>query len=286
MKVGISSYCLLGALRAGEMTILDVMQWAKDNGCEHIEFVPYGFTLIDNPELTEQVMKKSQELDLEISHYCMPANFCQKTREEFEAEVARVKEHVDLLNRMGIKSLRHDVVTRAEVDIHVFNRILPQVVEGTQRVADYAAQYGITTTIENHGWGAQHSDRVQRILSLVNRENFKLVLDVGNFLCVDELPIIGVMKNLPYASHVHLKDFYYRPYYEDPGEGRWFETAYGNFLRGSIFGQGDLPARQILKLIKDSGYDGHLSLEFEGLEDCVEGTRISLENIKRLLAEV
>jgi len=290
VKIGISSYCLLSALRNGEMTILDVVQWAKDNGCEHIELVPYGFTLIDNPELADQVTKKAEELDLEISNYCMPANFCQETEAEFEAEVARVKEHVDLLHRMGIKTLRHDVVafqtTPEGANIQSFNRLLPQMVEGSQRIADYAAQFGITTTIENHGWVVQHSDRVQRLYQLVDRENFKVTVDVGNFMCVDELAIIGVMKNLPYASHIHLKDFYYRPFYEDPGEGRWFKTVNGNFLRGSIFGQGDLPVREILGLIKQSGYDGHLSLEFEGMEECKEATRIGLNNIRRILDEV
>ncbi len=290
MKIGISSYCLVDALYRDEMSILDVMQWAKDNGCDHIEFVPYGFTLVDNLDLADQVTKKAEDLGLEISNYCMPANFIQETKEEFEAEIARLKEHVDLLHRMGIKSLRHDVVafksTPEEANIDNFNKRLPLIVEGSQRIADYAAQFGITTTIENHGWGVQHSDRVQLVYHLVNRENFKVVVDVGNFLCVDEIPIVGVMKNLPYASHIHLKDFYYRPFYEDPGEGRWFKTVNGNFLRGSIFGQGDLPAREILRLIKQSGYDGYLSLEFEGMEDSKEGTRIGLDNIRRLLSEV
>ena len=290
MKIGISSYCLVDALYRDEMSILDVMQWAKDNGCDHIEFVPYGFTLVDNLDLADQVTKKAEDLGLEISNYCMPANFIQETKEEFEAEIARLKEHVDLLHRMGIKSLRHDVVafksTPEEANIDNFNKRLPLIVEGSQRIADYAAQFGITTTIENHGWGVQHSDRVQLVYHLVNRENFNVVVDVGNFLCVDEIPIVGVMKNLPYASHIHLKDFYYRPFYEDPGEGRWFKTVNGNFLRGSIFGQGDLPAREILRLIKQSGYDGYLSLEFEGMEDSKEGTRIGLDNIRRLLSEV
>ncbi|NMB24089.1 MAG: sugar phosphate isomerase/epimerase [Firmicutes bacterium] len=290
MKIGISSYCLTGELYSGEMTILDVLQWAKDNGCDHIEFVPYGFTLVDNLDLADQVVQKAQDLGLEISNYCMPANFCQETKEQFDAEMARVKEHVDLLNHMGIKSLRHDVVafrsTPEEANIHSFNRRLPQIVEGSQIIADYAAQFEITTSIENHGWGVQHSERVQRVHKLVDRENFKIVVDVGNFLCVDELPMIGVMNTLPLASHIHFKDFYYRPFYEDPGEGRWFKTVNGNFLRGSIFGQGDLPVRAIMRLIKQSGYDGYISLEFEGMEECKEGTRISLNNIRRLWEEV
>jgi len=39
MKLGISTYCMVDKLRSGEMTLLDVLQWARDNGCEHVELV-------------------------------------------------------------------------------------------------------------------------------------------------------------------------------------------------------------------------------------------------------
>lgn len=56
-----------------------------------------------------------------------------------------------------------------------------------------------------------------------------------------------------------------------------FTTKYGNYLKGAIAGDGDLNMRDILKVIKKSGYSGYLSIEFEGLEDCRYGTKTSLE---------
>ena len=289
MKVGLSTYSLLEAIEAGEMTILDVFQWVADHGGEHVELVPYGFSLVDDIELATAVKEKAVELGLEISNYSMPANFVQATEAEFEEEVARIKKHVDLLDHMNIRHLRHDVTAFTlppeKRTIEYFENALPQMVEGSRRIADYAAQFAITTTIENHGMAVQHSDRVQRVLQAVDRPNFKTTLDVGNFLCVDEDPIVGVSKNLPYASLIHVKDFYIRPSNEHPGEGKWFESANGNFLRGSIFGQGDVNTREIIKRVKQSGYDGYLTLEFEGMEECRMGSRIGLENVKRLWEE-
>ena len=289
MKVGLSTYSLLEAIEAGEMTILDVFQWVADHGGEHVELVPYGFSLVDDIELATAVKEKAAELGLEISNYSMPANFVQATEAEFEEEVARIKKHVDLLDHMNIRHLRHDVTAFTlppeKRTIEYFENALPQMVEGSRRIADYAAQFAITTTIENHGMAVQHSDRVQRVLQAVDRPNFKTTLDVGNFLCVDEDPIVGVSKNLPYASLIHVKDFYIRPSNEHPGKGKWFESANGNFLRGSIFGQGDVNTREIIKRVKQSGYDGYLTLEFEGMEECRMGSRIGLENVKRLWEE-
>ncbi|MBO0993266.1 sugar phosphate isomerase/epimerase family protein [Bacillus sp. SD088] len=290
MKIGLSTYSLLGAINKGEMTVLDVVQWIADNGGEHMEIVPYGFTLVDNLELADAVRDKAKEVGIEISNYSMPANFVQETEAEFNQEVARIKEHVDLLHRMGIKHMRHDVTAFTlppeKITIEWFEKNLHSMVEGSRQIADYAAQFGITTTIENHGQCVQHSDRVQRVVLEVDRPNFKTTVDVGNFLCVDEDPIVGVKKNLPFASLVHFKDFYIRPYYENPGGGKWFTSANGNYLRGSIVGQGDVNIRQIVKLIKDSGYDGNITLEFEGMEECREASKIGMENLKRFWGEV
>ncbi|SFT10139.1 sugar phosphate isomerase/epimerase [Paenibacillus sp. BC26] len=289
MQIGLSTYSLLNALKSGEMTVLDAIQWIADNGGEHMEIVPYGFTLVDNPELADAVRNKAAEVGIALSNYSMPANFVQPDLESFDAEMARVKEHVDLVHRLGMKHMRHDVtaftIAKEQMTIAWFEENLHLMVKGSQIIADYAAQYGITTTIENHGFSAQASDRVQRILHAVNRPNFKTTLDVGNFMCVDENPVIGVMKNLPYASLVHFKDFYFRPFDEPPGGGNWFRTSHDNYLRGAIVGHGEIPIRKITKLIKQSGYDGYITVEFEGMEECKEASRIAMDNLRTLWQE-
>jgi sugar phosphate isomerase/epimerase len=290
MKIGLSSYSLLPALKAELMTILDVVQWVKDNGGEHLELVPYGYTLVDNLELADALRDKARSLGIDLSNYSIPANFVQVTEEAFEAEMERVKQHVDLVHRLAMRHMRHDVTAFTlppeKMTIEYFETSLPLIVRGSQIIADYATNYGITTTIENHGFSVQASDRVQRVLAEVNRPNFKTTLDVGNFMCVDEAPLVGVRKNLPYASLIHFKDFYFRPYYQDPGEGNWFRTTNGNYLRGAIVGHGDIEIREIIKLIKNTGYDGYVTVEFEGMEDCEIGSRIGMNNLRKLWNEI
>lgn len=289
MKIGLSSYSLLNAIKSGEMSILDVIRWVADNGGEHLELVPYGYTLVDNPELADAVRETAKEVGIALSNYSMPANFVQETEALFGEEVARVKQHVDLVHRLGMNHMRHDVtaftIPKEQMSIQWFEDHLPLMVKGSQLIADYASQYGITTTIENHGFSVQSSDRVQRVLHAVDRPNFKTTLDIGNFMCVDEDSIIGVKKNLPYASLVHFKDFYFRPYDQEPGGGEWFLTSNGNYLRGAIVGHGDIEIRKIVKLIKESGYDGYITIEFEGMEECKSASRIAMDNLRRFWDE-
>ena len=37
LKLGISSYCLSRKIYAGDMTLFDVMDWAKEHDCDHME---------------------------------------------------------------------------------------------------------------------------------------------------------------------------------------------------------------------------------------------------------
>lgn len=287
MKIGLSSYSLFAAMKSNEMTILDVIDWTSEQGFEHIEIVPnLGFKW-EEDQLIDQVRERAQEKGLELSNYAIGANFIQPNEAAYQAEIQRVKDEVDIANRLGVKLMRHDIATRdiSETTIANFEKDLPSLVAACQEIADYASQYGITTSIENHGFYVQLSERVQTVINHVNRPNFKTTMDVGNFLCADEEPLAAVKKNISFASMVHIKDFYRRPAHLYPGEG-WLQTIAGNYLRGAIVGHGDINMREILKVIKESDYKGYLSIEFEGIEESKLASKISLANLTRMWQEV
>jgi len=287
MKLGISTYCLYQKMKSKEMNVIDVIQWISDEGAEHVEITPVGFDLENDSELVDSILRKVRELNIEISNYAVGGNFITQTKEAYEHEIQRIKKHVDIAHRLGVRFMRHDVAARPIAETMESNFIsdLPKLADACRRIADYAAIFGITTSVENHGYYIQSSGRIRRLIDLVNRPNYKTTLDIGNFMCVDEEPISACRDNLPYASIVHIKDFYIRPAHRDPGEG-WFKTANGNYLRGAIIGQGDIDVWEVLRQVKQSGYDGYISMEFEGMEDCLSGTRIGLKNIKRIWSEL
>lgn len=285
MKLGVSTYSLSRAIASGEMTPTDAIRWIAEQGGEHVEIVPHGFSLTDDPGLIDDIVRTAADSGLEVSNYAVGANFRTDDDEAFEAEIVRLKGQVDIARALGVKRMRHDVAWREDTSIASFLRELPKLAEACRRIADYAAPFGITTSVENHGYYVQHSDRVLALVGAVGRSNFRLTLDVGNFMCADEESVGAVKKTIAAASMVHLKDFYLRPALRDPGEG-WFPTLSGNRLRGAIVGQGDIDMRETLRAIKSSGYDGYVSIEFEGLEECKLGTRIGLENARRIWEEV
>ncbi|MGU3471165.1 sugar phosphate isomerase/epimerase family protein [Paenibacillus sp. D51F] len=284
MKLGLSTYSLYQALRSGEMTVLDVIDFTAEHGGEHVEIVPLGYELTGNPELVSRIVERAAQRGIDISNYAIGANFQGLSEEGCRAEIQRVKEQVDIAAALGARFMRHDVASDTDLSIGNFNRSLDKLAAACREIADYAAGFGITTSVENHGYFIQHSDRVQALVEAVDRPNFRTTLDVGNFMCADENSVAAVKANLPIASVVHFKDFYLRPSYRNPGEG-WFRTAGGNHLRGAVIGNGDIDMPEVVRIVKSSGYDGYVSVEFEGLEDCRLGARAGLANLRRLWEE-
>jgi sugar phosphate isomerase/epimerase len=288
MKLGLSSYSLVKAMKSGEMTILDAIEWTAENGGEHIELTPKSFGMQGNDlQLIESICAKARQTGIEISNYAIAANFLQPDDEQYEAEIARVMMQVDIAHAFGVKRMRHDVAKRPipEATLIRFQHDVDRLADACRRIANYAAKYEITTSIENHGFYIQGSDRVLALVDAVGSDNFRVTMDIGNVMCVDEDSVVATRKMLPMVSMVHLKDFYLRPAHRDPGEG-WFKTAGGNYLRGAIVGQGDVDMWSVIKTVKDSGYTGYISIEFEGLEDCRFGSRAGLANARRIWDEI
>ena len=143
-------------------------------------------------------------------------------------------------------------------------------------------------------------DRLIRIVKAAGKPNVGLTVDVGNFLCVNEDPVVSVAKAIKYADMIHLKDFYirktdrmfpqkrFRPSTPEECHTMLPSLAYVGtnaadyqLLRGAIIGQGDMDMWKIISIIKNSGYDQEISLEFEGMEDCIAGTYYGLETAKQ-----
>jgi sugar phosphate isomerase/epimerase len=183
LKPGLSTYSLYRALKSGEMTVLDVIDFTAEHGGEHVEIVPLGYELTGNPELVRQIAERASQCGIEISNYAVGANFQGLSEENLRSEIQRVKEQVDIAHALGARFMRHDVASDTDISIGNFNRSLDRLAAACREIADYAAGLGITTSVENHGYFIQHSDRVRALVEAVGRPNFRTTLDVGNFMC-------------------------------------------------------------------------------------------------------
>ena len=288
MKIGVSSYSFSRLVGSGKMTQLEVVAKTKEMGFDYIEFaglsVPQGETL---ETFAPKVRETCEAAGLPITNYTIGADFINGSGGDLKAEVERLKGEVRIAKALGATGMRHDA-TRGFPAEHVgprsFDAALPLLVRGCRAVTEYAADLGIRTMVENHGFFCQDSERVEKLANGVDHPNFGLLVDIGNFLCADDPSLQAVGRVAPYAFHVHAKDFHVKAAtMPDPGRG-WVRSRGGNYLRGSIIGHGEVPVQACLGILKRAGYDGALSIEFEGMENPLDGIAISLENLRRFAA--
>ena len=296
-KFGISIYCISRKIVSGEITPVEAYNKLCEYGAEAVELVPFGFNIAEDPALIEEFKKAYEEKGVPFTNYSLNGNFLGLTDEEFDAEIERAKKHMDAAAQLGITTFRMDSAAFrrpiTENTIENFQKEVPVIIKAYRILCDYAVKYGMTVLMENHGFHANGADRVRQIMVAVDRENFGHQLDVGNYTCVDDIPEISVKKMIGFAKTIHMKDFYVRPEHRNPGdsaqfdcENSWFRSVGGSYLRGSILAQGDIDIWDVTRTIKNSGYDGVIYLEYEGMEECEYGTRVSFDNMKRIYNEV
>jgi len=285
MKISVSSYSFSQYIRLGKMTQLDCISKAKEMGFDAIEFINIdGETLEEQKKNAKLLKAEADRFEMTINAYTIGACLYMDTKEEMDAEVKRLKGQLDVAKILGAEVMRHDVcyTLGKEGNARSFDLMLPTIAENARKITEYAMTLGIKTCSENHGKIAQDSDRVERLFNAVNHENYGLLVDMGNFLCVDENPITAVSRVAPYAIHAHAKDMIVR---NKPGSHNIVSRG-GNYLTCVAIGEGDVPVEQCIRILKNAGYDGYLSIEYEGVEDCFDGIARGLKNIKKYLANI
>ena len=278
MKTAVSSYSFGEYIKPEKLGLKGVIAKAKEMGFDGIELLARD---VEDVESAKAIAAYAAEVGIEIASLCIGADFINK---DFEEEIARVKGMVDIAAALGTPVMRHDVTAGSKSGAKFgisYDALLDRLADAARQITIYAEERGVRTLTENHGYFSQDADRVEKLINAVNHPNFGALVDVGNFMCADEEPWKSVAIMAPYAHHVHVKDFHKKSGMEpNPGKG-WFRSRCGDYLRGAIIGHGDARVAQSLWVLKQSGYDGYISIEFEGMEDNLLGIELGLANLKR-----
>ena len=276
MNISVTSYSYYQYIAQKKMTMLDTLQKTVELGIPAIELIEldgagdYGL----QTENAHKLRAEADRLGLPIISYTIGAELNQDTPEARSAEVERLCRQLDLAKILGAPVMRHDVTRKAGsalTGIHGFVRALPVMADMAREVTAYAETLGIRTCSENHGYVFQDADRVERFYEAVGHDNYGVLLDIGNMMCADEDPVTTVSRLAPYAIHVHAKDMIKRE--KRAATLRCFETRAANFLVPVALGEGDVDIPRCLAILKKNGYQGYVSIEYEGAHDCIEGIK-------------
>ena len=275
MKIGVSSYSFSKYMRHTHANYFKICDLAKEMGFDGIEFIDLSLDVQPAESLealATAIRAHCETIDLPIIAYTVGADFI-----DHENEVEHLKHQVDLAALLGAKVMRHDVTWRRDIP---WREIIARTAGDVRTITEYAATRGIRTCTENHGFVMQDSNRVEELIRTVNHPNYGWLVDMGNFLCADEPAIHALPIAAPYAVHAHAKDFLMKD--TAPSDG-WITTRNGKAIRGTVVGHGVVPIPDCIRILRENGYDGWLSLEFEGMEDNLPALQAGLSYLRTVV---
>ncbi len=190
---------------------------------------------------------------------------------DVEARNAAVEKHykwVDLAKFLGAHTIRVNAAGKGSAE-----EVAENAIAGLKKLGEYGKQQGINIVVENHGGYSSDGSWLANVIQSVGMENVGTLPDFGNF-CIENGPAgctneydryKGIEELMPYAKAVSAKSLNF----DDNGN----ETN-SDYLR-------------ILKIIKDSGFKGHIGIEYEGSElsedEGIKKTKLLLEKTFRAL---
>ena len=277
MKLSLSMYSLVAAVKAGRMDLMGFIDFAAAQGVVGVELLDMFWS--DAERELPAVKARIADAGLEVAVYSITNDFIHPNTNERRREAADFKRGVDIALELGVDLMRvFSGNAREGVSQEQGNM---WILEGLSAGAAYAESHGVTLALENHGRFAGRSDQVRDIIDKVNSPALRVNLDTGNFLAVGQDPVQAAKDLAELVVLVHLKD--YGP--AGPDEtAHVVRTPDGQRLVGSVIGDGMVDLPGIKEVLDAEGYSGWWSLEFEGSHDPVAvGVPRSLAAARRLL---
>jgi sugar phosphate isomerase/epimerase len=180
------------------------------------------------------------------------------------------KAYLDLAAELGASFVRvfGDVLPEG-ADANGRIRAIDNIADGLQRLGEFAESLDCTVIIETHG-DYSDSQLVQETMQRVECSAVGVLWDTHHpWRFVDESLSATFERLRPWVRHTHWKDSVSSPRRQlDEAAGEAAQQAH-SLMSGHrhadyvLFGGGQFPALECMRLLKESGYAGWFSLEWE-----------------------
>jgi sugar phosphate isomerase/epimerase len=171
----------------------------------------------------------------------------QASREERSAVIEEAQRMIDLAEWLGAPLLRIFGGHLPAGTTH--SMLLAPTAEVLHGICAYAAKCNITIVLETHdAWS--RSEQVLELIQAAASPVAKVLWDIHHTYRAGETSAQTIARLGPAIAHVHIKDG--RPCADGP---QAWELC--------LINEGLVPLREACSALRDSGYDGYLSLEWE-----------------------
>ena len=211
---------------------------------EHVEL--YESPHFSSPESIRATRARLEAIKLEAACADSSVHMAQSMAQQPRQSIDTVKRYVDIAHQLGAPRVR--VFGGATPEGMSFDEVVQQVSEDLRTCAEYAQSAGVTIVLETHD-AFTSSAKVQRVLKEADHPRARALWDLHHpYAAEGETPKDSVHYLLNYIDYTHVKD----SVLGEDGKRRYVLT-----------GEGDVPLPTMVNILREIGYDGYLSFEWE-----------------------
>jgi sugar phosphate isomerase/epimerase len=178
-------------------------------------------------------------------------------------EVAWCVDAIRAAKALGAPAIRADTIMRGE-GIEERDARIQRYVAAMRQVLSQTEGNPVAVGMENHGAQGNDPEFLAGVLQAIPDPRLGLTLDTGNFYWSGQ-PLSELYRIYerfaPRVRHTHIKSIAYPP--EERERRRETGWKYGQYA--SPLAEGDIDLSRVLKLFREAGYDGSLTIENEAL---------------------
>lgn len=280
IKLGIASYSYWH-FRDPKVSIETVIDKAAEIGVEAVDVLHRQMDIPEKAPLTadhraylRRLKRHAFRNGIDLVCLSIHQNFVQKDPAERQKHVEHTHKCLEIAAEMGIPCLRLNSGrwnTIRDFDelmkVRGIEPILPGCteddgfkwcIECIEKCIPKAEECGVVMALENH-WGLSRTPEGQlRLVNAVPSPWLGALMDTGNFM---EDPYDKLKQIAPKTVYVQAKTYY--------GGGEWYTL--------------DLDYERIARILKDAGYTGYCSVEFEGKENPDIAVRKSIALLRKTI---
>ena len=150
-----------------------------------------------------------------------------------------------------------------------------------QQILRVAEAHKIIVNVEPHGYFTTHPDRMAEMLAFSDSSYLRMNMDTGNTFIAGQDPVAFLKRFSAKVTHVHVKDV--SESLAKAVRGGQTGIAVSHCSLGAGVNASNI--RECLTFLRDSGYDGALSIECEGqsgpmIEESLNWLRNTLTELK------
>jgi sugar phosphate isomerase/epimerase len=261
IKLSLNAYSFNKPLRAGEMSLEDVIDYCANLDFDGLDATGYyfpGYPEVPSDEYIYSFKKKAFINGITINGTGVGNDFAVPDSESRKSDVQLVKNWIQVAEKLGATVMR--IFAGREVSAgYTFDQTLEWMIPDIKECVEHGRKHGVIVGLQNHNDFTKTADEIIRIVEAVDSEWFGVMLDVGSLRQGD--PYKQIAKLLPYAVSWQLKENVWYAEKKVPIDLKKLKAiidkgGYRGFLPVETLGEGDPKVKVKAFLVKVQEYFG------------------------------